>query len=416
MTAGYSVADMTDAVEGSIAALARRRWWIAGHSMGAKVAMALARRAQHGASALEGLAGMILVAGSPPGPEPMPEEKRDEMLGWFTGDPATNRAQADHYIQGLVTQPLDGDVHAQAVMETLRANPSAWRAWLQSGSREDWSEKVGRLRVPTLLIAGEDDEDLGAVAQRDMAERHLEDWRLATLPGAHLLPLECPDQLAGLVAGFVDATKSDYRRFIASNRVSENTRALLLERLVPDDPAYEPRVIPGEQLETLRALLARVIPQTPPGVDLAARLDGQLAMGNGDGWRFATLPPDPEAYRAALRTLDAAAGSRFAALAPGQQDELLKSVANGCLAVDAADVLTASQMKQWFEDVRGEAVRLYVAHPGTLARMGYSGIGYSGDGEPKPGFRQIGPGEREPWEPEPDPEPDPERGVRGTVL
>ena len=65
-------------------------------------------------------------------------------------------------------------------------------------------------------------------------------------------------------------------------------------------------------------------------------------------------------------------------------------------------------MKLWFEDVRFAAVRLYVAHPATLARIGYSGIAYGGDGPRKSGFVDFGIGRREPWEPLPRlPEPAP---------
>ena len=58
-------------------------------------------------------------------------------------------------------------------------------------------------------------------------------------------------------------------------------------------------------------------------------------------------------------------------------------------------------MQLWFEDLRGDAVRLYMSHPATLAALGYSGIAYGGDGEGKAGFRLIGLGEREAWEPVP---------------
>ncbi len=56
-------------------------------------------------------------------------------------------------------------------------------------------------------------------------------------------------------------------------------------------------------------------------------------------------------------------------------------------------------MRLWFADLRSDAVRLYVAHPATLARMGYGGIAYGGDEARKPGFVRIGAGEREAWEP-----------------
>jgi hypothetical protein len=56
-------------------------------------------------------------------------------------------------------------------------------------------------------------------------------------------------------------------------------------------------------------------------------------------------------------------------------------------------------LRAWFEDARADAVKLYVAHPDTLARLGYSGIANGGDGMPKSGFVRIGFGERESWEP-----------------
>jgi len=77
------------------------------------------------------------------------------------------------------------------------------------------------------------------------------------------------------------------------------------------------------------------------------------------------------------------------------QDSLLGHVAKGCFE---PGVLDPKQMRLWFEDTRSAAVRLYVAHPATLARMGYSRIGYGGDGEPKSGFVRAGADEREAWE------------------
>ena len=41
---GFTVKDMADAVAATVKKAALGRWWIAGHSMGAKVAMVLARR------------------------------------------------------------------------------------------------------------------------------------------------------------------------------------------------------------------------------------------------------------------------------------------------------------------------------------------------------------------------------------
>ncbi len=404
--AGYRVADMVEAVAASVRAAAPRRWLLVGHSMGAKLAAVLARRAEDGESGLAGLAGLVLVAGSPPGPEPMADARRAAMLGWFMGHHDESRSQADGFIRASVVQALDGTAHERAVQDVLRENPAAWRAWLESGSREDWSSQVGRLAVPTLIIAGDDDADLGPDAQRLVMEQHFTHARLVSLADAgHLLPLERPDDVARLIASHVEATlpaplvPASYRDLIDSDRVSGETRALLLARAVADDPAYQPRAIGAGQLAALRAVLDRVIPQPGRPIDLAARIDRQLAEGVGDGWRCAELPPDAEAYRTGLRTLAAMAGAPFESLPASRQDGLLQRIADGTSDPSGTGLFDPRQMKLWFEDVRSDATRLYVAHPATLARMGYSGIGYGGDGEPKPGFQHVGIGEREAWEP-----------------
>lgn len=59
------------------------RWILVGHSMGGKFATLIAARARDGTAGLSGLLGVVLVAGSPPSPEPMDENRRADMLTWF---------------------------------------------------------------------------------------------------------------------------------------------------------------------------------------------------------------------------------------------------------------------------------------------------------------------------------------------
>ncbi len=409
---GYSVQAMADRVAGIIRARPRPRWLLAGHSMGAKVAAAVARRAEDGEPGLDGLAGLVLLAGSPPSPEPMPELQRQEMLGWFRAEASfkQNQDQAQGYITANVGGALDARTNHQAVEDVLRTDPAAWAAWLESGSREDWSERVGRLRTPTLIIAGDKDAVLGPDAQRAMAARHCADARVVTLPEAgHLLPMECPQEVARLIAehaGCVPGVSEAYGRLLFSDRTSARTRQLLLERAATDDQAA-PSALTPDLLELLRALLDRVIPQSGARIDLAARLAAQVAAGSGDGWRYDVLPADAAAYRAGLRTLDQRARARhgrgFAELENAVQDAMLRAIADGAPddLVPGSAPLDQLQMRRWFEDVRADAVKLYVSHPATLSRMGYGGAFYGGDAERKPGFTQIGAGEREYWEPAP---------------
>jgi hypothetical protein len=197
---------------------------------------------------------------------------------------------------------------------------------------------------------------------------------------------------------------------IASERVNSRLRAALDERAEPDDPAYRPEALDPVEFAILRTACSRVLPA--PGVDIAARLDKRLASGAGDGWRFVALPPDPEAYRAALRTLDAGAraayGRPFVVLDGRDQDALLTLAQRGDLSVPETlgGRLDGDRMRFWFEDLRADAVRLWLAHPAALARVGFSGIGAGGDrpgpiADGLPGFHQVGLDAPEPWEPRP---------------
>ncbi len=199
-TTGFSVMEMSDSVVARIRQSALPSWWILGHSMGAKIAAAVARRAEDGEVGLGGLAGLVTLAGSPPGPEPMDDEKRRTMLGWFLGDATTWQAEAAAFMQQNVTKPLPAEVAGRVAEDLMRMNRQAWTAWLTSGSREDWADRVGVLRTPALVIAGADDASLGADAQRALMLPHVLNGRLQIVRDAtHLLPLEEPAEIGRLL-------------------------------------------------------------------------------------------------------------------------------------------------------------------------------------------------------------------------
>ena len=346
-TLGDGVTEMADVVVRAVRTERPESWWLVGHSMGAKIATVLARRAEDGDEGLVGLSRLVLLAGSPPGPEPMTDDRRRTMMGWFEGDPATSRAEAAGFIDQALGGELPRMVKDKLVADVLRVRRTAWRAWLDGGSREDWSDRVGVLRTPTLIVAGGSDGDLGPAAQGDLMARHFASARLVVLAGAgHLLPLERAQDIAELIAepengpdsGGADAAPGqDYAALIASDRVSARTRAVLHQRGLSETEQNLPTFLESDLLAGLRAVVDRVIPQ-PEGhwIDLAARIDADLATGRGDGWRFALLPPDPAAYRAGLETLNAAAscvyGRTFVALNTADQDQLLERAARGDLA------------------------------------------------------------------------------------
>ena len=187
--AGADVAGTADRVAAYVGGAGLQRWWIVGHSMGG----------------LAGLAGLALVAGSPPGPEPMDEDKRADMLGWIDASPDVRREKARAYIAENVGAPLEAAIEDRAVADVLAANPLAWRRWLTDGSREDWRERVGVLRTPASILTGSEDAALGASAQIRLTAPHLAEHRLLELKGAgHLLPLEKPDEVADALSAALD--------------------------------------------------------------------------------------------------------------------------------------------------------------------------------------------------------------------
>lgn len=393
-----SVLGMVDHVAAAVRTRGASRWLLVGHSMGGKIASILASRTLAGVPGLFGLAGVVLLAASPPSPEPMDEDRRQKMIGWAAHGPLENAA-AREFVDGNVGGALEPSADRLAIDDLRRASREAWLAWLERGSLEDWSAEVGKLDLPALIIVGGADGDLGEEGQRATNAVVYPRASIAVQEGAgHLLPLERPKEVADLIVRFWHRTAGNgpvipeaFVRLIASPRTSRRTRAALAVRALADDAVYAPVVLSPMQLQTLRTLADRVIPQTGPSVDLAARLDAQLAAGNDDGWRFADMPSDREAYSLAL---DALAG--FDALTENEQQAKLTQLAEGEFQ---SSVLSAGQMKNWFEDLRADLVRIWVAHPATMARIGFNGFANGGDATRKQGFERLAADERETWEP-----------------
>jgi len=199
---GYTVAEMADSVEATIRELNLKHYILVGHSMSGKVAAVVARRAQDRED--RNLTGLVLIAPSPPSPEPMTEEKREGMIASLGHRHEGDFARACKYITRNEERDISRDVEHRAAHEVLRMNRNAWVAWLTGGSKEDWTERVGLLTMPALVIAGENDASLGPDSQRKFTLPHLANGRIEVVEGcSHLVPMERPSQLATLLSNFV---------------------------------------------------------------------------------------------------------------------------------------------------------------------------------------------------------------------
>jgi gluconate 2-dehydrogenase gamma chain len=156
---------------------------------------------------------------------------------------------------------------------------------------------------------------------------------------------------------------------------------------------------PGEAA-SVEALVDRLIPpdpQTPGGKDAgcAAFIDGQLAgpYGSAGGlyregpFQKGTPQQGPQAeatpaelYRAALKALDAYCGANFqgknfAALAPDDQDAVLKGLDGGAITLDGADA------KLFFELLLQNAMEGFFSDPlygGNRDMAGWKMVGFPG--------------------------------------
>ena len=189
----YTVEAMAEQFRSTIDQLRLPRWILAGHSMTGKIAAVLAGQNP------PGLEKLVLLTPSPLGPEPMTDDARAKMLA--QAEPT--RAEAEAYLRDNSALPIPPEIFERTVQDRLRANPVAWRAWLEEGTKEDWSGRVPRLTLPTLVIAGEKDASLGPEPARSLVLPHYTDARLEVVAGSgHIVPLEAPERLAALLREF----------------------------------------------------------------------------------------------------------------------------------------------------------------------------------------------------------------------
>lgn len=183
----YTVDTMADDIHGLIERLRLERFIVVGHSMGGKVALALAARQPPG---LAGLAGLALISPSPPTPEPMEEAERARLLAGY-GDAAAVKKT----LRKITARPLSAPLFDAVVSDNLRASASAWRAWLEHGSREDISARMPQIEVPIRVAVGAKDQAItGDLVTREILTRvNVAEALLESVPDVgHLLPLEAP--------------------------------------------------------------------------------------------------------------------------------------------------------------------------------------------------------------------------------
>lgn len=175
---------------------------------------------------------------------------------------------------------------------------------------------------------------------------------------------------------------------------NEQTRKVVHKRLteIPDR-----RFFTEDEWEILKAICDRLIPQPDrpnDPVPIVPFIDEKLHKNQGNGYRYATMPPMREAWRQGIGAIEAEArakwGAGFRDLPENQQDAVLRAIQHGDTLSPAWEGLPP---KQFFKTaLLHETVTVYYAHPAA-----WSEIGFGGPASPR-GYVRMRFNRRDPWE------------------
>ncbi|MEU0395721.1 alpha/beta hydrolase [Streptomyces sp. NPDC006208] len=187
------IEQLADDAERVIDELDHGEYVVVGHSMGGKVAQVLASRRP------AGLKGVVLVAPAPPAPIGVTHEFQEALAHAYDNDETI-----DQSIDLVLTNgELSAEARRQVHEDSSRAGEAARMAWPRQ-ALEDFTDSVGAINVPVLVLAGTDDKVDPLQILREHLLPLITTATLTELGGTgHLSPLEVPDQIASHISAFV---------------------------------------------------------------------------------------------------------------------------------------------------------------------------------------------------------------------
>ena len=191
---GYSVGEAAGDVQEQLGDIAEP-WVLVGHSMGGKIALEIASRQP------ANLRGCVLIAPSPPTPEPMTDADRQSML-----EGHGTREAAQRIVAGAAAAELPSETWETAIAANLAYCDRDWENWIKLGTREDISAQMPHIIVPMLVIAGEFDKGMSPDFLRAQIIATIPRTHLETVSGTgHLVPQVKPDETAKLIRDWVES-------------------------------------------------------------------------------------------------------------------------------------------------------------------------------------------------------------------
>ena len=198
----YAISDFVDDLADLAAALGIDRFDLVGQSLGGLVAQgfalahpdrlkrlmlfaAIAGRTEAEQAAV--LERLKIVEGGIPG-----QHFQNSVERWFTD---AFRAANPERIRAYAARNQQND-------------PAAYAAAYRVLATTDLADKLHEIRLPTLIVTGEEDRGSNPCMARLMHDR-IAGSELVILPGLrHALPFEVPDKVAALIEGFIERTQA----------------------------------------------------------------------------------------------------------------------------------------------------------------------------------------------------------------
>jgi Gluconate 2-dehydrogenase subunit 3 len=174
------------------------------------------------------------------------------------------------------------------------------------------------------------------------------------------------------------------------------TRQVILDRVHNVPPI---RFFTVEEAKFLETICDHIIPQTDRDgthkIPIVPWIDKRLFENRHDGYRYADMPPDREAYRLGFQAIQEIAwrlhGCCFEELPPLEQDRILKALHDGEPPAGDAIWKRVPVHRFWMTLVQ-DCVEVYYAHPWAWDEIGFGGPAY-----PR-AYMRLENGLAEPWE------------------
>jgi non-heme chloroperoxidase len=165
---------------------------VVGFSVGAQLAQWIT------AEAPRRVAGQILIAGWPAAPVPLPPGLLEEWCGL-----AGNAAALTDLFRSQTTNPVDEETLVEVGREAAKAGRPVLEAMLVACASASFADRLAPLSTPTLIVGGLHDKTMPEPVLRDAVAACLPHARVALLDANHVIPLECPGELAALFEAFL---------------------------------------------------------------------------------------------------------------------------------------------------------------------------------------------------------------------